>query len=888
MPVAVGGRLGRYEVLDLIGVGGMGEVYRARDTRLGRTVALKVLPTHVAADPSRRRRFEREARVVSTLEHPNICVLHDVAREGGVDFLVLEHLEGQTLAERLVRGPVSFDEGVGIAIQVADGLEAAHRKGVVHRDLKPGNIMLARSGVKLLDFGLARLRGDGATEDESTAALPGDAGKIVGTLPYMSPEQLSGATVDARSDVWALGVVLHEMLTGRRPFHGPTPAALTAAILEQDPPPLSPGGSAPPAALDHVVRRCLAKDPAARWQSARDVATELSWIREGRSGARGPSPEHARLHRLPWRPVLAAGLLAVAALSGAWWWRARSSWPALDPNRVVVATFENRTGDDDLDTAALMATEAVREGLLRIEPVDVVPGSTVLALAQGRLEPGAGGDPVRALAQATGAGLVVSGAAYLQGQTLQLRAEITDAVAGRPLYAVEPANGARNDAMSTVDAVRQRVTDVLAAHLLHPEFDLLVEETKPPSFAAQREFATGWRLMGSLPGQAASHFTRALELDPGFASARYELHTALNNAGDFAASREQLDLLEQVPGGLTPVLRRRLDVARANIAARYEEARNAVLDVSALAPRDVFFGRFYLGLLDLWTNRPRAAVEALSQPAVWRLYVRAASPIGTLDLLGLTGALHQLGEHERELAEARRGRGVYPHLLNAWAYEVRALVALGRLAEASALIDEVLAMPPREGYPTCCVPRGTPGLVMLDAAEELRAHGHRDASVKLADRAARWWRSRPEGWASQEGMRASLGRSLYQAERWDDARALFAALATERPDDFDYRVSLGVIAARAGDRAEAERTAGQLRQLVAPYTYGAPMYASARITALLGDEAKAVDLLRDAIAQGAGSAQLEPYGFAFSARHDMDLEPLRGYAPFEELIRPKG
>jgi tetratricopeptide (TPR) repeat protein/TolB-like protein len=560
----------------------------------------------------------------------------------------------------------------------------------------------------------------------------------------------------------------------------------------------------------------------------------------------------------------------------------------LEPDRVAVALFENRTGDEGLDTVALMTTQAISEGLLPIETVEAVPGSTVLALAHGQPESSSGRDPVQALAEATGAGLVVSGAVYLQGRTLQLRAAITDAVAARPLYAVEPARGPRDDAMPMVDAVRQRVVNAIAAHCLHPEFDLLVEETRPPAFAAQTEFATGWQLMGSLPAEAASHFTRALELDPGFASARYGLMAALNNQGDIAAAEAQLDLLGKEPTRLTPVLRRRIDVARANSVARYEEARSAVIDVSTLAPRDVFFGSFYRGLLDLWTNRPREAVEALSRPVVWRPYVRAASPIGALCVLGLTGGLHQLGDHERELAEARRGRHVYPDLLNMRAFEVRALAALGRLAEVDTSVDEVLAMPPRWGYPSCCIPRGTPGLVMLDAAEELRAHGHRQASLKLASRAVEWHRTRPEGDAIQEETRAQLGRSLYQAERWDDARAVFAMLAAEHPENFDYQARLGVIAARKGDRGEAKRIAGDLRRLVLPYAYGMPMYASARITALLGDKAKAVDLLREAIARGAGSTEIEPYGFALSFRRCMDLESLSGYGPFEKLIRPKG
>jgi hypothetical protein len=554
-----GTRLGPYEILEPLGAGGMGEVYRARDTRLDRTVAVKVLPENLAADPQLKARFQREARAISALAHPNICTLHDVGEEDGQTFLVMEHLAGQTLAERLKKGPLSLGQALEVAAEIADALAAAHSQGIVHRDLKPSNVMLTRTGARLLDFGLAQLTAHG--EQPSAESLPSaptrDApltgqGTILGTLPYMAPEQVEGRPADARTDLWALGAVLYEMLTGRRPFDGGSTASLTAAILEHEPPPLSALDPQLPPALEHVVGRCLAKDADARWQTARDVANELEWISQGGTAVTPKTPA-ARGWR--WRlGAVAAIVLAVAAgVTAVRWWRGHEAKPvlSLDPNRVVVALFENRTGDKGLDTVALMATQAVGEGLLPIEGVEVVPGSTVLALARARPESGSGTDPVQGLAQATGAGLVVSGALYLQGQTLQLRGAITDAVAGRPLYAVEPASGARDEAMPMVDTVRQRIVDAVAAHCLHPEFDLLVEEARPPAFAAQREFATGWQFMGSLPSDAASHFTRAVELEPGFASARYGLHVALNNQGNLVAAKEQLDLLEKDPARLT-------------------------------------------------------------------------------------------------------------------------------------------------------------------------------------------------------------------------------------------------------------------------------------------------------------------------------------------------
>ncbi|HET9235210.1 MAG TPA: protein kinase, partial [Candidatus Eisenbacteria bacterium] len=288
MSLTPGTRLGPYEVLSSLGAGGMGEVYRARDTRLGRDVAIKVLPQHLSGTPELRARFEREARSVSQLNHPNICVLHDVGREGDTDFLVMELIEGETLERRLTRGPLPLPELLRIGSEVASALDRAHRSGIVHRDLKPGNIMLTRSGSKLMDFGLARAAAGpvasttqaGMTQSPTVAqALTGE-GKIVGTFQYMSPEQLEGKEADARSDLWALGCVLYEMATGARPFTGAGTASLIASIMKDEPRMLAELAPMSPPALDRVVTRCLAKDPDDRWQSARDLAAELRYIGE--------------------------------------------------------------------------------------------------------------------------------------------------------------------------------------------------------------------------------------------------------------------------------------------------------------------------------------------------------------------------------------------------------------------------------------------------------------------------------------------------------------------------------------------------------------------------------------------------------------------------------
>jgi serine/threonine protein kinase/Tol biopolymer transport system component len=314
MTLAAGARLGPYEILSPLGAGGMGEVYKAKDTRLERTVAVKVLPSHMSASAEVRQRFEREARTISQLSHPHICALYDVGREGETEYLVMELLEGETLLARLAKGPLPPEQTLRYGVEIADALDKAHRQGIVHRDLKPGNVMLTKSGVKLLDFGLAKAMAPSAPAGSLTA-LPTQQGltqegTILGTFQYMAPEQLEGKEADGRTDIFAFGAVLYEMATGKKAFAGASQASLIAAILEREPPAISSVQPMSPAALDRVVKTCLAKDPEDRWQSAADIKRELRWIGEGsQSGiAAVAAPKPSSRRRLPW------GLAAVFAL----------------------------------------------------------------------------------------------------------------------------------------------------------------------------------------------------------------------------------------------------------------------------------------------------------------------------------------------------------------------------------------------------------------------------------------------------------------------------------------------------------------------------------------------------------------------------------------------
>ena len=421
MSLAEGTRLGPYEILGLIGAGGMGEVYKARDTRLDRSVAIKILPPEVSADAERRARFEREARAIAALSHPHICTLYDIGEaapsspacperalnqasrgesrtplatpkpaglqpgEGGspvpLHYLVMEHLAGESLAERLQRGPLPLAQTLDLAAQIAEALDAAHKHGVIHRDLKPGNVMLTTGGTgqsgvtsaKLLDFGLAKLTGHGerpalaggATAATMTAPIT-ERGTILGTLQYMAPEQLEGKEADARTDLWALGAILYEMVTGRRAFEGDSQVSLIGNIMNAEPAPLAALKPLTPPALERVVKKCLAKRPDDRWDSAHDVADELRWIRET-SGAAAVTGVQRPPRQRGWRrwiPIGIAGTVILAAL--AFWLMSRQprndltaatltsysgieTQPSFSPDGSKVTFVWNGDGEDNQD-----------------------------------------------------------------------------------------------------------------------------------------------------------------------------------------------------------------------------------------------------------------------------------------------------------------------------------------------------------------------------------------------------------------------------------------------------------------------------------------------------------------------------------------------------------
>jgi serine/threonine protein kinase len=513
-----GEMLNHYRVLEPLGSGGMGEVFAAEDTRLKRRVAIKLLPAAVANEPERRARFEREAQAVATLNHPGIVTIYSVEQSGGVLFLTMELVEGQTLDHLVTTRGLPPSRLLQVAIQLVDAVAAAHQRGIVHRDLKPGNVMIASDGrVKVLDFGLAKLKENESQLGVTTLATEHRTaeGRILGTVAYMAPEQAEGKAVDQRADIFSLGVLFFELATGERPFKGDTGLSVLSSIIKDTPPSVSEIRADLPPELGRIIKHCLAKDPQRRYQSAIDLKNDLEELKQNIDST--PSSRHGAmstaLPQLVWPHVrydaiaiLVALVLGAATLGvAAYTWFARRTAPPITSltngtearsRRVVVSVFENRTGDTSLQSLGSLVADRLIQGVTETGVADVASTSPTLSTIDDH-----------------GAGTLITGAYYLQGNTLEFQTRVLEVPSGRLLHALETVSAPQSSVQSALEVLRQRVMGAVAAHLGGALEDLPLL-SHVPTYDAYREFASGLEFFYSDPGRAQRHFERALQLIP--------------------------------------------------------------------------------------------------------------------------------------------------------------------------------------------------------------------------------------------------------------------------------------------------------------------------------------------------------------------------------------
>jgi len=601
-----GRRLGPYEILDALGAGGMGVVYRARDTRLGRDVALKFLPPHLSSSEAARERLRREARAVATLQHPNICAIYDVGEEeqGGF-FLVMELLTGETLQQRLARGALPLNEALDIASQLGSALVTAHGAGILHRDIKPGNIFLTDHGPKMLDFGLAKAIGP-ASPDQPTAALLTEPGDVIGTAAYMSSEQLRGEELDGRSDVFSLGLVLYEMVTGTRAFGGKTAAAMTAAILHETPPPVRSLNAAVPLPIEACILRAIEKPRDLRFPSAADFRSALVHARSTGISAVAAVP---RTSRSPW--AVAATAAVVAAIAAALYFRHPAPPPLTDRDTIVIADFHNTTGDAVFD-------DTLRQGL----SVQLQQSPFVTLLSDARVRrtltlmgrsPDAplNGPAAAEVCERTGCTAYLEGSISPLGSRYVIGLKATSCQDGEVLDEGQVQVERKEDVLRAVDELaagfRQRSGESLATR---QTFAVSLDEATTSSLDALKAYSIGRRLNYSGgPAAAISSWKRAVAIDPAFATAWSLLSLAYNTVGETALSVDAATRSYELRGRTTDRERFMIEgLYERGVTGDLDRARQIFENWVTTYPRDVDAHGLLAGFSTNGTGRYEQAI----------------------------------------------------------------------------------------------------------------------------------------------------------------------------------------------------------------------------------------------------------------------------------------
>ena len=873
--LTAGTRLGPYEVLAPIGSGGMGEVYRARDTRLDRLVALKVLAPSTLDRPDARARFEREARIIASFHHPNICALYDVGHDAGIDFLVMQYLEGETLAARLFRGPLPIDEALRYAVQTAVAIDAAHRQGVTHRDLKPSNIMLTKAGAVLLDFGVAKphapagaARGD---PEGSTASDITGAGAIVGTVRYMAPEVLEGADADARSDLFSFGAVVYEMVTGRRAFDGDSTARVIASVLVDQPPAISVRRPDAPHALDEAVRTCLAKDPSERWQNAGDLLRHLQWV--GEAQARTPTPSSLRApsagvrRTRPWMLAAAAGV--VLAIGLPMLPRAPADPAAAPPPHLVAVPCHAANDQDDLLAFCNGMTEDLIGKLVRLTGTHRLQVTPQLGGLRRDVKTPAEARKTLGATWVLQAGLgLPSGDTAASRAPLQLEYQLVDARTERALdvqrFPVDLSNS-----FAAHDSVIAWLIRNTAVELTHPEREALVtygsrSADAYASYLIGRGYLNGARSPTS-SDRAREALERAVQLDAEFA----EAHAALGMAAWTGFERTgETRLRDQAHQACETAARLRPGLAEAHIclgtqlhaAGRHEDAATALVRAIAADPTndDAHFG---LG---------REQEDLHNFAAAEQTYRRAAEqrPDYFQTHVWMANFYRRQAREEDAARAFERAVALVPFNARGRAILAVPFIYLGRYDEAIEQLRASIGIEPsREAYVNWGMT-----LYRMRRFEEAAATIELGRALGPADHLVIASLARAHYWNDHARSLQLYADAILLAERELQA-------ATPRLRKSDLQVALADYCAKVGRPGDARAHLAQagLSPDARP-TEPHQLFFAALVYHQLGDRAAALAWLERAVYWGVPAAELRAW---------IDLDGLRADPDFQRLLRAK-
>jgi tetratricopeptide (TPR) repeat protein/TolB-like protein len=876
---------GRYALERELGRGGTALVYLVRDLQHDRLVTLKVIRPELGS-VVRAKRFRREIQLAAKLQHPNILPIFDSGHAGGLLYCVMPYVEGESLRVRLRReGPLPLDEALQITREVASALGYAHRRGIVHQGIKPANILLSGGRALVLDFGIARAvaGGPGTPSFERLA----ETGLAVGSPAYMSPEQASGSRrVDRRTDIYSLGCVLYEMLGGESPYTGPTPQAVIAKRLHEPVPQVRALREGLPATVEQAVARALAKAPADRFATAEEFAAALAAevLCAATSGLEPIAPRRPRFaivgSRSRW-VLAAAGFVALVAAAAALVLRhsaaTRTALPVLGlgDRRVVVAVFTNQTGDSSLAPLGDIVADYLARGLAETRVVEVLDARATQSADSAAHTGGLAG--ARALAHALGAGSVLWGSFAKRGESLEFRAQLTDAGTGKPVAAILPAVGSAAQPTQGVELLRQHVMSALAARL-DPRLERFADSnvSHAGTYDAYREVMTadtiGARASfceSACVSAAIVHYRRAYALDSNFTFPALEIARLSAFGGACDRTDSIAEALYPRHDRLPPLERLWLDGLVADCHGEREKAREMFRQALTVAPRsdELLLGYAFHARLAGHLREVIAVTEKVNPPA--------QGPGQEVYWDNLVYSYHLLGEHRRELEVAQRARRDQPDNLHILALNAGALVGLGHLAEVNTVVEEMGRMPREVGR------QGGLSAYWLDVVgRELRTHGYRKEAQALFERGVRWIEMRPA--AEQPDLRGDLAALLYDADRWEDASQILKQLTAQTPDDIDLQAKLGAIAAHRSDRREVARIDDWLGHRTGRYLLGEHTFHRARLAAILGDRDRAAQLYRQALDQGYGY-----YVRGGGTHADPDFESVRDYPPFQELTRPK-